>query len=85
MSTSKYRKPKPVAESSTVLELRKDTVALKQLMDLEELVDVPPERGGVYFSEWEDENDDDGPVGVGATYDEALVELEKLLGKALFS
>lgn len=53
MSTSKYRKPKPVVESSTVLKLRKDTAALKQLMDLEELVDVPPERGGVYFSEWE--------------------------------
>lgn len=32
-----------------------------------------------------DENDDEGPVSVGSTYDEALVELEKLLGKALFS
>jgi len=39
--------------SDTILELRKDTVALKQLADLEELVDVPPERGGVYFSDWE--------------------------------
>jgi len=37
----------------TVLELRKDTVALKQLADLEELVDVPPERGGIHFSDWE--------------------------------
>jgi hypothetical protein len=37
----------------TVLELRKDTAALKQLVDLEELVDVPAARGGVYFSDWE--------------------------------
>ena len=37
----------------TVLELRKDTAALKQLADLEELVNVPPERGGAYFSDWE--------------------------------
>jgi hypothetical protein len=37
----------------TVLELRKDKAALKQLADLEELVDVPPERGGVHFSDWE--------------------------------
>ena len=37
----------------TILDLRKDTEALKQLADLEELIDVPPERGGVYFSGWE--------------------------------
>jgi hypothetical protein len=37
----------------TILDLRKDTEALKQLADLEELVDVPPERGGYHFSEWE--------------------------------
>lgn len=40
-------------ERDTILDLRKDTTALKQLADLEELVDVPPERGGVYFSDWE--------------------------------
>jgi len=39
--------------SNTILDLRKDTEALKQLADLEEFVDVPPERGGVYFSGWE--------------------------------
>ena len=39
----------------TILELRKDTATLKQLADLEELVDVPIQRGGVYFSEWERE------------------------------
>lgn len=39
----------------TILELRKDTESLKQLADLEELVDVPIQRGGVYFSEWERE------------------------------
>lgn len=43
-------KPPPC---DTILDLRKDTEALKQLDDLEELVDVPPERGGVYFSDWE--------------------------------
>jgi hypothetical protein len=37
----------------TILDLRKDTAALKQLEDLEELVDVPPERGGAHFSDWE--------------------------------
>jgi hypothetical protein len=42
-------------KSDTILDLRKDTEALKQLDDLEELVDVPPERGGVYFSNWERE------------------------------
>lgn len=40
-------------EETTVLELRKDTAALKQLEDLTELVDVPPERGGINFSDWE--------------------------------
>lgn len=39
--------------SDTILDLRKDTAALKQLADLEELVNVPPERGGIYFSDWE--------------------------------
>jgi len=39
----------------TILELRKDAATLKQLADLEELVDVPIRRGGVYFSEWEKE------------------------------
>jgi len=39
----------------TALELRKDTATLKQLSDLEELVDVPIQRGGVYFSDWEKE------------------------------
>jgi Spy/CpxP family protein refolding chaperone len=40
---------------TAILELRKDTATLKQLADLEELVDVPIQRGGVYFSEWERE------------------------------
>ena len=40
-------------DCSTILNLHKDTEALKQLDDLEELVNVPPERGGVYFSDWE--------------------------------
>jgi hypothetical protein len=49
-------KPQPVDPSTlTILELRKDTAALKQLDDLEELVSVPPERGGVYFLDWERE------------------------------
>ena len=39
----------------TIVELRRDTETLKQLADLEELVDVPVQRGGVYFSEWERE------------------------------
>jgi len=51
----RYAEPKPIAEEPTILDLRKDTEALKQLADLEELVDVPPERGGVYFSDWERE------------------------------
>lgn len=42
-----------ISEYATVVEMRKDTEALKLLSDLEELVDVPPERGGVYFSDWE--------------------------------
>lgn len=37
----------------TDLELRKDTEALKRLRELEELVNVPPERGGYHFSDWE--------------------------------
>lgn len=36
-----------------ILDLRKDTAALKHLSDLEELTKVPPECGGVYFSDWE--------------------------------
>lgn len=36
-----------------VLELRKDTVTLKHLAELEEEVKVPPERGGYHFSDWE--------------------------------
>lgn len=44
---------KTAIDSPTILELRKDTEALKHLADLEELVDVPPERGGIYFSDWE--------------------------------
>lgn len=53
----------------TVLELRKDTAALKQLEDLEELVDVPAERGGVYFSDWEKQF----VKSVRAQFDENLV------------
>ena len=41
--------------TDTILELRKDTAALEKLSDLEELVNIPPERGGVYFSDWERE------------------------------
>ena len=41
------------AVRDAVLDLRKDTAALKHLADLEEFVNVPPERGGVYFSDWE--------------------------------
>lgn len=43
-------KPPPC---DTILDLRKDTAALKHLADLEELVNVPVQRGGVYFSDWE--------------------------------
>lgn len=47
-------KRKPTAEDcATVLELRKDTAALKQLEDLVTLAAVPTERGGAYFSDWE--------------------------------
>lgn len=42
-----------VDDCPTVLELRKDTETLKHLSDLEELVSVPPERGGHHFSDWE--------------------------------
>ena len=52
MSSSKYR-PIKIEDEPSILELRKDTEALKQLADLEELVDVPPERGGIHFSDWE--------------------------------
>lgn len=41
------------AVRDAILELRQDTAALKHLADLEELVNVPPDRGGVYFSDWE--------------------------------
>jgi len=44
-----------VDDCPTILELRKDTEALKRLADLEELVAVPVQRGGVYFSDWEKE------------------------------
>lgn len=44
-----------VKDCPTILELRKDTETLKRLADLEELVDVPVQRGGVYFSDWERE------------------------------
>lgn len=44
---------KPAPPCDTILDLRKDTAALKQLEDLEELVGVPTSRGGVYFSDWE--------------------------------
>lgn len=33
--------------------LKKDTEALRYLADLDSIVQVPPERGGFYFSEWE--------------------------------
>lgn len=46
-------KKKPIAQEPSLIDMKKDTEALKQLGDLEELVNVPPERGGVYFSEWE--------------------------------
>lgn len=37
----------------SILELRKDTEALKLLEELVELASVPPERGGSHFSDWE--------------------------------
>lgn len=36
-----------------LLEMQKDTKALEQLLDLQELASVPPERGGYHFSDWE--------------------------------
>ncbi len=33
--------------------MRKDAEALRHLADLVELSEVPPERGGFHFSEWE--------------------------------
>lgn len=42
-----------IDDCPTVLELRKDTEALKHLAELEEEVRIPPERGGYHFSEWE--------------------------------
>jgi len=46
------KKHNPTVHDS-VLELQKDTEALKWLGDLEELASVPPERGGYHFSDWE--------------------------------
>ncbi len=34
---------------STINEIRDDTKALKQLADLEEIVDLPPSLGGFHF------------------------------------
>lgn len=48
------KKHNPLVHDS-VLELRKDTEALKHLKDLEELESVPPSRGGYHFSNWERE------------------------------
>lgn len=42
-----------IMKYDTILELQRDTVTLKQLADLEEIIDIPTERGGVYFSDWE--------------------------------
>jgi hypothetical protein len=42
-----------ITECDTILDMQKDTAALKQLEELEELVVVPQERGGIYFSDWE--------------------------------
>jgi hypothetical protein len=50
MNTKPLKMSAVVAD--TVLDLRKNTEALKQLTDLEELIDIPPERGGVHFSDW---------------------------------
>jgi len=47
-------KRKPTTEDCpTILELRNDTAALKQLEDLVVLANVSPERGGTHFSGWE--------------------------------
>jgi|WetSurMetagenome_2_1015567.scaffolds.fasta_scaffold366173_2 hypothetical protein len=53
------KKPKTIRTQAGLVgaihDMREATVALKQLSDLEDLVDVPPERGGMYFSDWERE------------------------------
>lgn len=46
------KKFNPVVHDS-ILDLQKDTQALKYLADLVELAGVPTERGGFHFSEWE--------------------------------
>lgn len=46
---SAVRKKTPVA----IARMREDTVALKQVGEIEEVIDVPAERGGFHFSEWE--------------------------------
>lgn len=50
---SKYTAITPEIIEAETLQLRKDTKALKQLDDLEELASVPPELGGYHFSDWE--------------------------------
>lgn len=45
-------KKRPIVDD-TILDLKKDTESLKYLADLEELMSVPIERGGFYFSDWE--------------------------------
>ena len=57
----------------TILELLRDTATLKQLADIEEIIDVPIRRGGVYFSEWEREF----VKSVRRQYDETLEFSEK--------
>lgn len=47
------KKSEYIDDCPTVVELRKDTVTLKRLAELEEEVKVPPERGGYHFSDWE--------------------------------
>jgi hypothetical protein len=37
----------------TIDRMRADGIALKRLSEIEEVIDVPPERGGFHFSEWE--------------------------------
>lgn len=51
----KYRKVSvgSIGDCPTVIEMRKDTETLRRLSDLEEVIDVPPERGGLHFSDWE--------------------------------
>lgn len=53
MSVSKYAKVK--FEPDSLLDIRKDTTAIERLAELSELVNVPVERGGFYFSDWERE------------------------------